>query len=343
VLVLLSRYSYRNDLHRVSGCRTPGGKITGRQRHCEPHFKATMIANIVAARSVGREMGLAIAACENSDSMSEYMQYGGKRMIGTVSRLVLFASIAAAGPQTGAPAFDVASIQASQSGKEIIEPLPGSLTMRNIRLTAIIAWSYHVEEYQVSGPTWLNDARFDVLAKSATAAPEAELRGMLQKLLADRFQMTLHRQVKEMPALVLTVAKGGHKLEAVAGDSPSSFKTGKMNLTGQRATLSDLTSFLSREIHIPVIDQTGLTGNFNYFLDINAYVTEEIRKSGGPGGGAAAGGREHRGTGNTVAARSQAGVEEGAGRDAGDRSHRKNAVGELTGTIARDAMRFRSG
>ena len=264
-------------------------------------------------------------------------------MIRTVSLLVLFASIASAAPQTGAPAFDVASIRASQPGKEIIEPLPGSLTMRNIRLTAIIAWAYHVEEYQVSGPAWLNDARFDVLAKSATAAPEAELRGMLQKLLADRFQMTLHRQVKEMSALVLTVAKGGHKLEAVAGDSPSSFKTGKMNLTGQGATLSDLTSFLSRELHIPVIDQTGLTGKFNYFLDINAYVTEEIRKSGGPGGGAAAGGREHRGTGNTVAARSQAGVEEGAGRDAGDRSHRKNAVGELTGTIARDAMRFRSG
>ena len=218
--------------------------------------------------------------------MSEYMQYGGKRMIGTVSRLVLFASIAAAGPQTGAPAFDVASIRASQPGKEIIEPLPGSLTMRNIRLTAIIAWSYHVEEYQVSGPTWLNDARFDVLAKSATAAPEAELRGMLQTLLADRFQMTLHRQVKEMPTLVLTVAKGGHKLEAVAGDGPSSFKTGKMNLTGKGATLSQLTSFLSREIHIPVIDQTGLSGRFNYFLDINAYVTEEIRKSGGPDGGA---------------------------------------------------------
>ena len=207
-------------------------------------------------------------------------------MIGTVSRLALFVAVAAAAPQAGAPAFDVASIKASRPGRESIEPLPGSLTMRNMRLTACIAWAYHVEEFQISGPGWMNDARFDVLAKSATAAPEAELREMLQKLLADRFQMTLHRQTREMPALVLTVAKGGHKLEAVAGDGPSSFKTGKMNLTGQGATMSQLTSFLSHEIRIPVIDQTGLTGRFNYFLDINAYVTEEIRKSGGPDGGA---------------------------------------------------------
>jgi uncharacterized protein (TIGR03435 family) len=207
-------------------------------------------------------------------------------MIGNVLRLVLFASMAAAAQQTAAPAFDVASIRVSQPGKETIEPLPGSLTMRNIRLTACIAWAYGLEEYQISGPAWLNDVRFDVLAKSATAVPQAELPGMLQKLLAARFQVTLHRQIKEMPALVLTIAKGGHKLEAVAGDGPSSFKTGKMNLTGKGATLSQLTSFLSREIHIPVIDQTGLSGRFNYFLDINAYVTEEIRKSGGPDGGA---------------------------------------------------------
>jgi uncharacterized protein (TIGR03435 family) len=58
-----------------------------------------------------------------------------------------------------------------------------------------------------------------------------------------------------------------------------------MNLTGQGATIGQLTEFLSQELRNPIIDQTGLTGRFNYFLDINAYVTEEMKKSGGPGGG----------------------------------------------------------
>jgi uncharacterized protein (TIGR03435 family) len=56
-----------------------------------------------------------------------------------------------------------------------------------------------------------------------------------------------------------------------------------MSLTGTGATLGELTLFLSRELREPVIDQTGLRGLFNYTLDINAYVTDEIRKSGGDG------------------------------------------------------------
>jgi uncharacterized protein (TIGR03435 family) len=108
---------------------------------------------------------------------------------------------------------------------------------------------------------------------------------MLQALLADRFQLTLHRQPKDLPALVLTVGKNGHKLQPVEVEGSPSFQTGKLSLTGKGATLSQLTGFLSRELRIPVIDQTGLSGRFNYFLDINSYITEEMRQSGGPNGG----------------------------------------------------------
>jgi len=81
----------------------------------------------------------------------------------------------------------------------------------------------------------------------------------------------------------MTVSKGGHKMKAVEAEGSPSFKTGKLNLTGTGATLSQLTDFLSREIRFPIIDQTGLTGRFDYFLDIGSYVTEEMRKEGGNG------------------------------------------------------------
>jgi uncharacterized protein (TIGR03435 family) len=184
----------------------------------------------------------------------------------------------------GRAAFEVASIRPAQSGRESIEFAPGSLTMRNVRLSACVRWAYDVPEYQFSGPAWLDEARFDIVAKAGTAASEAELRSMLQTLLADRFQLAIHRETKELPALILTVARNGHKLKPNPVEGAPSFKTGKMNLTGQGATLAQLTTFLSREMRQPVIDHTGLTGRFDYFLDINAYVNEEMLKNAGPNG-----------------------------------------------------------
>jgi len=201
-----------------------------------------------------------------------------RSIVGLVSIAALAASAHA-----GGPAFEIASVKAGQPGPERIEVGPGSVTMRNVRLPGCIRWAYSVREDQVSGPPWMADVWFEITGKAAGPATPVELRTMMQTLLAERFKLTLHRQVKEMSALVMTVSKGGHKMKAVEAEGSPSFKTGKLNLTGTGATLSQLTDFLSREIRFPIIDQTGLTGRFDYFLDIGSYVTEEMRKEGGNG------------------------------------------------------------
>lgn len=156
--------------------------------------------------------------------------------------------------------------------------------MRNATLTSCVAWAFGVAEYQVEGPAWLSETRFDIVAKAGSAAGQPELRQMLQKLLADRFHLAHHRQMREIQALVLTVSKNGHKLKAVEKEGSPSFKTGKLNLTGQGATLSQMTEFLAKQLKNPIVDQTGLTGRFDYFLDINPYFTEDMQRN-GPGGG----------------------------------------------------------
>jgi uncharacterized protein (TIGR03435 family) len=204
-----------------------------------------------------------------------------------MTRIVLFvlAALSATAMPADRPTFDVASIRAGQQGRESIEVVPGSVTLRNARLTACIRWAYNLPEFQISGPDWMNEVWFDINAKAAGPAKEAELRLMLQNLLADRFKLTLHRQTKEVSAMVLTVGKGGHKLKPVETEEPPSFKTGKLNLTGKGATMDQLVQFISRELRNPVVDQTGLTGRFDYFLDIAPYFTEEMLRAGGPGGG----------------------------------------------------------
>ena len=192
-------------------------------------------------------------------------------------------SMTAAAQQAAPATFEVASIKESQPGGPSIEPGPSSLTMRHIRINACIAWAFNLQEPQIIGPSWMPDSFFDIFAKAAAPVREAELRNMLQALLADRFKLASHRETREIPALTLLVSSKGHKLTPADKPGEPSFKTGKLSLTGTGATLSELTLFLSRELREPVIDQTGLTGLFNYTLDINAYVTEEIKKSGGDG------------------------------------------------------------
>jgi uncharacterized protein (TIGR03435 family) len=200
-----------------------------------------------------------------------------------VTTLLFLLSITAPAQPAPPAAFEVASVKASQPGAPSIEPGPSSLTMRHVRMNACIAWAFNIQEPQIVGLDWLNDVTFDIFAKSAAPAAEAELRNMLQALLADRFKLTFHREAREIPALTLVVSGKGHKLKPAEKPGDPSFRTGKMSLTGTGATLGELTVFLSRELREPVIDQTGLKGLFNYTLDINAYVTDEIRKSGGDG------------------------------------------------------------
>jgi uncharacterized protein (TIGR03435 family) len=194
----------------------------------------------------------------------------------------LLLSIAALAEPADPPSFEVAAIKPGQPGRDNIQAEPGTVTMRNTSLSGCIRWAFEVQDYQISGPAWLDDARFDISAKAATPAKTPELRIMMQTLLAQRFGLGFHREVKEMRALILSVPKAGHKLQPTETEGSPSFKTGKMNLTGQGATVRQLTDFLSREIRTPVIDQTGLTGRFNYFLDIGSYISEEMRKAGGP-------------------------------------------------------------
>jgi uncharacterized protein (TIGR03435 family) len=199
--------------------------------------------------------------------------------------LLALISLAAFAQLAPSPAFDVASIRSVQPGRESIEFGPASLTMRYVHLTACVRWAYGVQDVQVSGPPWLSDVWFDIFAKSASPVSVAELRAMLRTLLAERFKLAVHRDSKEMTALVLTVGKDGHKLTAVDAEGSPSFRTGNLNVTGRGATVGQLVDFVAKELRVPVVDQTGLTGRYDYFLDIEPYFSEESRKAMGPNGG----------------------------------------------------------
>src|ERR1700693_3137827 len=126
-------------------------------------------------------------------------------MIRTIAALVLIGAWGGYG-QTP-PAFEGASVkpnvghQVNREGRPIafIDPSPGSLRVQNSTLSQCIQWAYSVQEYQVSGPSWMGSERFDIIAKAAGPAPNEQLRLMLQTLLKERFKLTFHRESKQLP------------------------------------------------------------------------------------------------------------------------------------------------
>ena len=163
------------------------------------------------------------------------------------------------------------------------------MTLRNC-----LDWSYEVQPFQVSGPTWLDDTRFDIQAKAADPADIGRLRLMLRALLAERFGVKLHHEQKNLAVYFLVVApngpkfhdvraKGSFEVPQMIGDGPNSFSGDKTGLIAEHVPLFDVAAELSPPLQRPVIDKTGLTGRYDIRIDISAFMqTAGERDNHGP-------------------------------------------------------------
>jgi uncharacterized protein (TIGR03435 family) len=171
------------------------------------------------------------------------------------------------------PAFDAASIKPARTdsaGRSLTHDPGGRLTTSNATLKMLIMLAYRVMPHQIAGgPGWVASDGFDMDAKAARPDPSgAHFRAMLQNLLAERFQLRVHQETRELPVYLLVVAKNGPKMAAAKGDEaePGARVEGPGQLTGVGATMAGLATALSRPLQQTVIDRTGLSGAYNFKL-----------------------------------------------------------------------------
>lgn len=208
----------------------------------------------------------------------------------TVAFFIGFSSIAFAQPSVP-PTFDVASVKQNLVGvndSRGINEGPGhgpenfnrtqtSFRMENARLISALKWAYQLQDFQISGPAWLQSDRYDILAKTAMPVSEAELRRRLQNLLSDRFKLVSHHETRMLPAFELTAAKSGPKLGKAAGDGEGRIiAVGKpepgFTLSFLSTSIRELADRISGAIGAPVVEMTGLKDRYNFTLDISRYL-----------------------------------------------------------------------
>lgn len=177
-------------------------------------------------------------------------------------------------------AFEVASVRmVSPYTEEEIQRGLGNIpwstfptnrfTAHRLTLKLLIGLAYGIDEKNIEGdPSWLDEQHYDVEAKveDDKILTYQQMKPLLQHLLEQRFHLATHLATKPVSGYWLVVAKGGPKLQP-GGDIPSTNSYILPNAIESPSTsLSSFASMLSRPVGSPILDKTGITGNFNIKL-----------------------------------------------------------------------------
>jgi uncharacterized protein (TIGR03435 family) len=216
----------------------------------------------------------------------------------TLALAIALTSNAQTSPQTQSKfEYEVASIKPdlSNNGNSSTNNPSDGFVATNATLATLIQSAYGILNFQlVGGPDWINSERYVVDAKmdaeTADALQKLNLEDrllarhqMLQALLADRLKLTTHRETRDLPVYFLVIAKNGSKLhQAKSGDAyenglksrggtmgqgmSSNSNRFTTSITDQGMPIASLLPLLGRPLGRPVLDKTGLTGNFDFTL-----------------------------------------------------------------------------
>ena len=201
------------------------------------------------------------------------------------------------------PEFEVASIKVSPpiapATVSIGVHIDGARVSYNfLSLKDYIRIAYGVKLHQVVGPDWIASERYDIAATLPAGARREQVPDMMQALLADRFQVKIHRDSKEFAVYALTVGKGGLKMKESApdpeNDSGAAGK-GAVDVTasgsaagttinfgrgsyltfannkfeGRKLTMASFADSLGRFADRPVVDMTELKGNYDFTIEFS--------------------------------------------------------------------------
>lgn len=151
----------------------------------------------------------------------------------------------------------------------------GALTAENAPLLRILSRAYNLTDDRVSGPAWLDQACYDIKAKAAADVPQTEVMAMLRTLLKERFHLAARVESAERPALALVIDKDGSKLLPYGDTNAASPKAEDGKTLFMVRHLPDLCERLGKVTGKPVIDRTGLIGDYMIAFSYTPYVSPD--------------------------------------------------------------------
>ena len=152
-----------------------------------------------------------------------------------------------------------------------MQSLPGGhIRFIGVPLSFIIMPAYQVWDFQISGgPDWIRTEPWDIVAEAEGVQGFLTIdrqRPMLRALMEDRFRLKVHNETKLIPGYALVVDKNGPKLHRNT-DANLLIQNGKGSLIAKKEGMTWLVGWLSQKLGSAVIDNTGLSGEFDFNLE----------------------------------------------------------------------------
>ena len=195
------------------------------------------------------------------------------------------------------PDWDVVTVKARDrndtSNSQSMSMQGRQFVIVNRTVEGMLLFAYGVQKNQIVGaPGWMDTERWDVQGLPDVPGHPSlrQTQSLIRKLLAERFGLKLHKETKELAVYAITVAKGGEKMARSAGDpngTPDENERSNGGVVTMRMTnmsmgefAPDLGYFLGR----PAVDQTGLTGRYDFQLKWTADETRAPADGSAPPG-----------------------------------------------------------
>jgi uncharacterized protein (TIGR03435 family) len=196
--------------------------------------------------------------------------------------ILALAAVTSYGQQsTEPPKYEVASIKPNSddaSDYSFHIGSDGSIAAAGITLKRLMMTAFNVQGFRIlGGPAWVSSRRWELQARPDRPASPGQIRGMLRALLEERFLLHTHAEVRQLPVYELIADRKGSKVP-VARESKEEVRVGPGSIRLTDAKSATFASQLSYALGQPVIDKTGLSGNFDFALQ----WTPEPGENGGP-------------------------------------------------------------
>lgn len=176
--------------------------------------------------------------------------------------------------------FDAAIVK-PVNGRSLckLDITPGRLIAPAASLHCLITKAFDVTDYQLSGVSgWMDTDVYSIMASAGRAVNRAEMMAMLQNLLAERFHLKAHTELRKIQVLALLIGKGGPKVQPLAvgeSDVPPANLSSPQRLTlPWGPEISDLIRWLNFYSAGNlggrlVVDRTGLTGKYKIWVSFD--------------------------------------------------------------------------
>lgn len=151
--------------------------------------------------------------------------------------------------------------------------------MQSVPLKTALQWAYQTKDYQLAGPSWLDEPHYDIQAKSTGQLTEAELRLMFRHALIERFMFSVRRERRIVEVYALVIDKNESKLTMgnAKGKSLILPQGLPFRLNVRDTSMAEVAELLSRVATQtfklpPVVDMTGLPGRYNFTIEGSGFL-----------------------------------------------------------------------